>query len=182
MSIPAARLPVATNGAAPPKKWARQYAWRQKNPERWKAIRNKGVKKWRETHPEAAREHDRRQARRWAERNRGLKRQRDREYGDRHRAQLRKAHRKWYAAVRRTVFEHYSGGAIRCAACGFENIDALVLDHVNNNGAAERRYVKAASVFVRLIKLNFPSGYQVLCANCNMIKEQLRRREAADGR
>ncbi len=48
----------------------------------------------------------------------------------------------------------------------------LVIDHINNDGAAERREkdAKGWTMYWDLKKRNYPGGYQVLCANCNMAK------------
>ena len=79
--------------------------------------------------------------------------------------------------IRYRVLSAYSNGLeIACVKCGFKDIKALQIDHINNNGAEDRRTNgKCQSLFRRLIKNNFPIGYQVLCANCNTIKEMERR-------
>ena len=68
----------------------------------------------------------------------------------------------------------YSDGYMKCKKCGYENISALTLDHINNDGAKERKQFKLAgygSTFFRYLKQNnFPDGYQVLCRNCNWEK------------
>lgn len=76
------------------------------------------------------------------------------------------------------VLSHYSvKEAPICTKCSFSNIDALCLDHINNNGAQQRRDVfnlrtAAGTTFYRWLKKNnFPSGFQVLCFNCNIIKQ-----------
>lgn len=74
------------------------------------------------------------------------------------------------------VLSHYSGGVPHCATCFFSDIDALCLDHIDNNGAEHRRSnfgnrTMAGTTFYRWVKKNnFPSGFQVLCANCNLVK------------
>ncbi len=86
--------------------------------------------------------------------------------------------------LKRTVYSHYGkNGEAVCVNCGFEDIRALCIDHIFNNGAEERRSIKdkyfAGKNFYRwLQKNNYPSGYQTLCANCNLIKEINRRRNA----
>lgn len=72
------------------------------------------------------------------------------------------------------------GNAV-CVACGFNDIRALCIDHILNNGAEERLRLRdkyfAGSIFHRWLRDNgFPAGYQTLCANCNLIKEIERRR------
>jgi hypothetical protein len=74
------------------------------------------------------------------------------------------------------VLNNYSNGDIKCTHCRFNDIRALQLDHIYNNGAEERREqfgdrTCAGTNFYRWIrKQNYPEGYQVLCANCNIIK------------
>lgn len=59
----------------------------------------------------------------------------------------------------------------KCVRCGFDDPRALALDHVNDNGAEERRNSHRIQIWVKIIKEGFPDCYQVLCANCNAIKE-----------
>jgi hypothetical protein len=55
----------------------------------------------------------------------------------------------------------------------------LVVDHINDNGLEHRnsigqgiRKIGSGSVIIAwLIKNNFPEGFQLLCANCNMAKQ-----------
>lgn len=71
---------------------------------------------------------------------------------------------------RREVMAGYGN---KCVACGFDDARALALDHVNDNGAEERKYWRGKMDFFykKIIDEGFPSAYQVLCANCNAIKE-----------
>jgi hypothetical protein len=57
--------------------------------------------------------------------------------------------------------------------CGYSNIDALTLDHIANTGASERKlkHITGTWLYRRLRRFGYPDGYQVLCANCNLIKE-----------
>lgn len=95
--------------------------------------------------------------------------------------------RKWYLAtravrravikkrneeVKRKVFDAY-GGACQC--CGESELVFLALDHVNNDGASERRSQKTGTavgrgLYLRLIREGFPNTFQILCANCNWAK------------
>lgn len=84
--------------------------------------------------------------------------------------------------LKEEVYSHYGvGGKTACVICGFDDIRALCIDHINNNGAEERRSLGskyfAGAIFHRSLKRkNYPPGYQILCANCNQIKELKRRR------
>jgi hypothetical protein len=68
-------------------------------------------------------------------------------------------------AKRLAVYEAYGGAFCRC--CGEEELAFLSLDHVNSDGADERRRL-GRGVLNRLIREGFPPGYQVLCHNCNL--------------
>jgi hypothetical protein len=77
--------------------------------------------------------------------------------------------------IKTQVMTHYGDGKSACVKCGYNNLEALTLDHINNDGHASK--IKSGTFFYsRLIKSGLPSGLQTLCFNCNMKKEiQLRR-------
>jgi hypothetical protein len=72
------------------------------------------------------------------------------------------------------VFEAY-GGAV-CACCGEQHFSMLTIDHMNNDGAAHRLVIGkgkknvGSRLYQWLITNKFPSGFQVLCFNCNSSK------------
>jgi len=74
---------------------------------------------------------------------------------------------------KRLVISHYSNGSMVCCKCGFSDIRALSIDHINGGGRRHTEEIrKAGTIFYRwLIKNNFPNGFQVLCMNCNYIKK-----------
>ena len=74
------------------------------------------------------------------------------------------------------VYNHYSDNDIMCKQCGMRDIDALSLDHIYDNGSHHRKKVNVGNFYNWIIKNNFPPILQVLCMNCNMIKERRRRR------
>jgi len=63
------------------------------------------------------------------------------------------------------------GGACRC--CNQKEVAFLTIDHINNNGAEERRngHRTSTALYRRLVRNNFPGGYQLLCWNCNAAKQ-----------
>lgn len=73
------------------------------------------------------------------------------------------------------VLTHYTNGALTCKFCGFSDVRALCVDHVNNDGARDRENMTGSGIYAHIIRQNFPDTYQVLCANCNQIKEITRR-------
>ena len=77
------------------------------------------------------------------------------------------------------VLGHYSFiGLPECAYCGIRDVDVLCLDHIDNDGGGLcRREGSGIRFYTWIVKNNFPAGYQVLCANCNLKKEISRVRE-----
>lgn len=76
------------------------------------------------------------------------------------------------------VLTHYSNPP-KCACCGENHIEFLTIDHINGDGAEQRKRLSGDSqkfsgflFYEWLIINNFPKGYQVLCMNCNMAKGQ----------
>lgn len=80
------------------------------------------------------------------------------------------------AEVRRKVFSFYSNGTFACACCGESEIDFLTIDHVNNDGARQKRELfegrdfGGIKFYKWLVKNGYPPGYAVLCMNCNLSK------------
>lgn len=69
--------------------------------------------------------------------------------------------------LRQEVLEKFGA---RCVICGYATDSrALELDHVNNNGTTERKTMRHSEILKRA--LEHPEEYQLLCANCNRIKE-----------
>lgn len=123
------------------------------------------------------------------------------EYGEKNRARLSEYQLEWYHRTNRKEYakEWYNknleknrelrrlnnkkrrmeiilslGG--KCEKCGFEDIRALQIDHVNGGGGKEREsYGHSASALKRRVKKDVDKGtkeYQLLCANCNWIKRE----------
>ena len=69
------------------------------------------------------------------------------------------------------VFAAYGGAS--CAYCSCDEFDALQIEHVFDDGAAERKAGLKGSRFYRHLKsTGFPQGrLLVSCANCNQIKQ-----------
>lgn len=67
--------------------------------------------------------------------------------------------------LRSTVIEGYGG---KCACCGEGTREFLELDHVNDDGAEERR--KGINAYRQAVIEGFPPRYQLLCTNCNAAK------------
>lgn len=77
--------------------------------------------------------------------------------------------------IKTEVLTHYGNNECKCVKCGFGDIRALSIDHINGNGAEHRKEnknVRGNHVYEWLRKNKFPEGYQTLCMNCQLIKRQ----------
>ena len=73
--------------------------------------------------------------------------------------------------IRIRALSFYSDNYMECKNCGYDNIDALSIDHIENNGKEERKkYGSGGGFYYWLSRNNYPEGYQVLCINCNWLK------------
>jgi len=108
---------------------------------------------WRKINPERARQHSKK-------------------YYKTHSQEKKEYYYQYSQKIKKEVFSHYSKGKPKCAICGFSDMRALNLDHINNDGYLERKNPKfKGQKIYRLIRKNgYPKHYQILCANCNLIK------------
>jgi hypothetical protein len=93
----------------------------------------------------------------------------------------KKVQREYQMRVKIDVLSHYgSNGKLQCCwpGCEVTDIDILTLDHVNNDGAEDRKgHGKGGAYFYSRVRKNlYPEGFQTLCANHQLKKEILRRR------
>ncbi len=83
--------------------------------------------------------------------------------------------RRYVDNLRKLVFGHYSPNLV-CQRCGFSDIRALSIDHIAGGGLAHARQLghknmRGGTNLYRWIRDNgFPTGFQVLCMNCQFIK------------
>ena len=68
------------------------------------------------------------------------------------------------------AFQAYGG--YRCVWCGIDDPIVMTLDHIANDGAAQRRALrKTGAAFYKWLRdEGYPAGFQVLCMNCNHAK------------
>jgi len=92
------------------------------------------------------------------------------EYKKKHYTKNAEYLRKLRFSRRSIVLNHYGN---RCNCCGEVNYKFLTIDHVDNNGAQERREMNinraggSDRLITKILKDNFPGNYQILCYNCN---------------
>lgn len=70
-------------------------------------------------------------------------------------------------AIKAEVFAHYGN---RCACCDERRQEFLTIDHIKGGGNKHRKKLNkfgGASFYLWLKKQGYPSGYRLLCANCN---------------
>lgn len=72
--------------------------------------------------------------------------------------------------ITKRVIQAYGG---MCACCGEDFLPFLGIDHVEGDGAKHRQEIQTPSgnpFYAWLDKNKYPSGFQVLCHNCNRLK------------
>lgn len=87
---------------------------------------------------------------------------------------IRKKDREWEKRNKKKVFEHYSNGSLKCANCEYNVYETLTIDHINGGGSKHRKKLNVWGnrFYEWLIRNKFPKRYQVLCHNCNFLKER----------
>ena len=84
-------------------------------------------------------------------------------------------------ANKEAVMNVYTNGEQTCRWCGQGDLDVLVLDHIKDDGKQHRSsgvIYKHGTVYTWIVSAGYPEGFQVLCFNCNMKKDLMRRRAA----
>ena len=77
-----------------------------------------------------------------------------------------------------TCIAHYSNNENKCCKCGNNDMEVLCLDHINDNGNDHRKELfngvnkGGKRFYVWLIRNLFPSKLQVMCLNCNILKQK----------
>lgn len=80
------------------------------------------------------------------------------------------ANKKCRDKVKLEVFTHMGG---KCACCGIQELDFLAVDHIEDLGGSAQRKITGEYghvVYTSLRDTGYPSGYQLLCFNCNFSK------------
>lgn len=79
--------------------------------------------------------------------------------------------KKTHQELKGIVYDHYKP---ICACCKEKEFKFLSIDHINNDGAEERRRIfgreragSGTAYYKWVITNNFPSNLQILCMNCN---------------
>ena len=103
-----------------------------------------------------------------------------------HRSELLKVSREKHEVLKIDILTHYSTNNLpSCAWCGISDTDVLCIDHINDDGYEQRKNNPSrcgSGLYKWLRKNDYPEGYQVLCANCNLKKRLAKVREGIRGR
>jgi hypothetical protein len=82
----------------------------------------------------------------------------------------------WRLALKVEVLTYYCGGSPRCMCphCNTTILSFLGMDHIHGDGNKHRAKItkggSGSSIYNWLKSHGFPSGFQVLCHNCNHAK------------
>lgn len=97
------------------------------------------------------------------------------------REKARKYEREWSRKrlidLRKRIFQKYGD---KCLHCGFDDVRALQIDHVNGGGLKEFRekyqtgMSRSRRKYYKAVLEDTAGRYQLLCANCNWIKKHER--------
>jgi hypothetical protein len=111
----------------------------------------------------------RRSVRKWRKKNPEKLRLINGKYYKVNKTKLNAAYKRHREECRRKCIFHYGGPDPKCACCGEKQYEFLVVDHVKGGGNKHRKAIKrTGSNFYKWLVLNdFPSGFRVLCHNCN---------------
>jgi hypothetical protein len=88
---------------------------------------------------------------------------------ERNREIVGKAANRHYARVRQEAVEIVGKGVIACIQCGFDDIRAIQIDHINGGGLKDFKNSTSSTEYYKNMLIH-PEKYQLLCANCNWIK------------
>ncbi len=81
----------------------------------------------------------------------------------------RKEHRKRREQMRLDIFERLGN---KCKKCGFSDPRALQIDHINGRNKEKRmQWYAFRNYLLDLPESELFKNYQILCANCNKIKQ-----------
>ena len=158
----------------------RKRKWRIANPEKMRkqhrkyylANREKAKeysKKYYIANPEKIKE----QSRKYKIANLEKIKEQDRKYYNTNKEEIRERGKQERKRIRREILKHYSNNSYKCANCGYDIYESLVIDHAYGGGNRHRKEIKESgtSSFYRWLKKNkFPLGFQVLCHDCNFLK------------
>ena len=87
---------------------------------------------------------------------------------------MKKVSKRYREKLRLEVLKHYSH-KLECRLCRTKDLKVLALDHIKGGGTRHVKIIgyRGSAFYSWLRKNDYPDGYQVLCMNCNWIKQDL---------
>lgn len=82
-----------------------------------------------------------------------------------------------YHEYRLKIIDHYTNGKNCCEHCGIADQRVLTIDHINDDGAQHRKEIGQLTPIWWIVKNDYPPGFQILCFNCNWLKEMDKRQK-----
>lgn len=94
----------------------------------------------------------------------------------------RRRQNEYHDRLKQEIIAAYGGKCCWHEGCDVSDPDMLVVDHVNDDGVEDRKrpdgkQFLGSAMYKKIKKAGFPDRYQILCANHNLKKELLRKRE-----
>ena len=121
-------------------------------------------------------------SRNWKRKNKEHVKKYRKEYYEEKKMKERKAHKKYMTKMRTFILKRLGN---KCCQCGFDDVRALQIDHINGGGRKERDKIGSTSSYYRMLRdlsdNEIYEKYQLLCANCNMIKVTTNKEKAYGG-
>jgi hypothetical protein len=113
----------------------------------------------------ASKEYHRKHARDWNLAHPDRVKATNKRYQEKHLEVYREGNKKHRRKNRQAAIDHYGG---KCACCGEDRFEFLAINHIEGGGHQHRKTIKGIKIEEWLKKNNYPSGFNVLCHNCNM--------------
>jgi len=151
--------------------WSKE--WREKNPERSKEINRRSSLKNREKRNNYQNSQYKENPEGRINRMQEWRRKNPEKYKasfKRDRERLAEWIKENYSNWKQEVIKHYTKGKNCCECCGFSDQRFLTIDHIVPRSKTKEPRMGGSSLYKYILNRNFPSGYQILCYNCNMGK------------
>lgn len=109
-------------------------------------------------------------SRKWKADNQERHRASSREYSRLHADEISLKRKEKRRALKQTVLDAYGN---QCACCDEAAYEFLTIDHVNGDGAVDRKALgigeggRSHILYAHIIAAGFPEDYRILCFNCN---------------
>jgi len=96
-------------------------------------------------------------------------------YERKNKSKVLRQKREKHQEIRERVMIHYSRGTPKCNECGYTGMPFLAIHHIY--GRKQMRTDWGPGKLLRHLDKQHPPGYQILCHNCNLIKDLVRKKK-----